>query len=97
MRVTVMMRAALTGLIHNRSLTVQEGAYDDALAVTLMSTDVDSFTIQADRFHDFWASLLEVIVGTYLLTREIGWMCIVPLALVLGKNRLSTINIACHR
>lgn len=84
-----MMRSALVGVIHSRSLTIQDGAYDDSLAVTLMSTDVDNFTVIADRFHACWSSLLQVIIGTYLLAQQVGWMCIVPLCLVMSTFDLS--------
>lgn len=85
-RVTVSMRAALVGLIHSRSITIQDGVYDDALAVTLMSTDVENFTMIADKIHSFWSAFLEVIIGTYLLARQVGWMCLVPLIMAIGKK-----------
>lgn len=83
-----MIRGALVGLIHERSLTIKDGVYDDSLAVTLMSTDVDSVAVLAEKFNDFWSQVLEVFIGTYLLARRIGWICLVPLFLVVGKSVL---------
>lgn len=81
-----MIRGALIGLIHHRSLHVQSGSYDDADAVTLMSSDVDNLDSTGEMFHETWAQLLEVIVGTTLLAVQIGWLCIVPLFIIFCKH-----------
>jgi len=81
-----MIRGALVGLIHHRSLNVQSGTHDDGNAVTLMHTDVDSIDGVGQMFHETWAQLLEVIVGIALLTREIGWFSPVPLFIIICKN-----------
>lgn len=80
-----MIRGALVGLIHQRSLNRSSGSYDDGSAVTLMSTDVDSLDTVAEMFHESWAQFLEVIVGTTLLARQIGWTCLVPLLIIFRK------------
>jgi ATP-binding cassette subfamily C (CFTR/MRP) protein 1 len=77
-----MVRGALIGLIHHRSLNVRSGAYDDGNAVTLMSTDVDSLQDVGEMFHETWAQFLEVVIGTTLLATQIGWLCPIPLIII---------------
>lgn len=77
-----MVRGSLVGLIYHRSLNVSCGTHDDSNAVTLMSTDVDNLDSVAEMFHETWAQLLEVVVGTALLARQIGWLCPIPLLII---------------
>ncbi|KAJ5689613.1 hypothetical protein N7462_004005 [Penicillium macrosclerotiorum] len=77
-----MTRGALIGLIHARSLTAEKSPAQDGNALTLMSTDVDSVDTCAEMLHETWAQVVEVIVGTTLLAREIGWFALLPLLIV---------------
>ena len=40
-----MFRGAAVGLIYNRTLNLQDGVYDEAAAVTLMSTDIERLLV----------------------------------------------------
>jgi len=46
--------------------------------------DVDSFTQSVKSFNDVWASTIEVAVAIWLLQRQLGAICLVPLAMVAG-------------
>jgi ATP-binding cassette subfamily C (CFTR/MRP) protein 1 len=80
-----MIRGALVGLIHNRSLTLKDGVYDESMAITLMSTDVDYITMNGSIVHEIWAQVIEVTIGVWLLAKLLGWACIVPLVVVARK------------
>jgi hypothetical protein len=77
-----MLRGGLISLIHERALHVRNASYEDGNAVTLMSTDADNLQPVAEMFHDTWAYLLEVIIGTTFLATQIGWLCPVPLVFI---------------
>jgi len=81
-RLNVMSHMATVGLIHNRCLTIQQGVFDDSAAVTLMSNDVEQIIFTADLLHELWSQTLELCIGMYLLAMELGWVCIVPILLV---------------
>ena len=81
-----MFRGASIALIYNRTLHFAVGTYDESAAITLMSTDVDSITQCLGSLTDCWAGLIEVVLGTFLLARQVGWICIVPLLVVAGKG-----------
>ena len=78
-----MVRGSLVALIYSQSLTLDFGSEDLSAPVTLMSTDVDRICQSLVLVHDLWARPLELILGTCLLARQIGWVCIMPLAVVM--------------
>lgn len=85
-RLNVMTRAALIGLVYEKTLNTLYTTYKDFSAVTLMSTDADSLGNVSDMFHEAWSQVLEVGVGVTLLAQQIGWFCLVPLLLISGKS-----------
>ncbi|PWY88085.1 putative ATP-binding cassette transporter [Aspergillus sclerotioniger CBS 115572] len=86
-RLKIMVRGALISLIHNQSLNIPNTGVSDA--VTLMSSDVDSVESTGEIFHETWAQLLEVIVGTVLLAARIQWFALLPLVIIFGCSRMS--------
>ena len=83
-RLQLLTRGALVGLIHARSLRVESSPTHKEKALTLMSTDVDSVDSSAEMVHETWAQLGEVLVGTTLLARQIGWFALLPLFIIFG-------------
>lgn len=84
-RLKVMIRGAVVGLINNKSLIQQSGKYNDGKAVTLMGTDAESVGNSAQMFHETWAQVIEVILGTLMLSRQVGWICLVPIVIIFCK------------
>lgn len=77
-----MTRGSLINLIHWRALKVQASLYEDGSSTSLMSTDVDHLQPVFEMLHETWAYLLETVIGTSLLSGQIGWICLVPLLLI---------------
>ena len=63
-------------------LSLHEGDYQDSSAITLMSTDVDRIASCLENLHEIWALTVQVGVSCYLLARQLGWVCIMPLIIV---------------
>jgi ATP-binding cassette subfamily C (CFTR/MRP) protein 1 len=91
-RAITMFRGATVLLIHQHTLEIRDGAYDASAAITLMSTDTDSVIKATERVNEVWARAIEVAVGIYLLARQLGWPCVVPLVAVLGKRDRSELT-----
>lgn len=85
-RLNVMSHMTIIGLIYNRCLTIKDGEFDQSAAVTLMSNDADQIMFTADLLHEIWSQTLELCIGMFLLARELGWTCVVPLLIVLRKS-----------
>ncbi|TQV95962.1 ABC transporter [Cordyceps javanica] len=81
-RFKTMFRGASVCLIYDKALQTRDGVYDESSAVTLMSTDVDQITECLTELNECWARVLEVALGLTMLARQLGWVCVVPLALV---------------
>ncbi len=81
-RLSCLTRMALVGIIHNRCLTIKDGVFDEAVALTLMSDDTEDVASSGDLFHELWSQVLELSIGIYMLARELGWVCIFPLFVV---------------
>ena len=80
-----MFRGAMVSLIYARTLKLQAGSYDESAALTLMSTDIDRITNTVEDIFQVWARLAEVALGIWLLERQLGWICVAPIVVVLGQ------------
>lgn len=49
--------------------------------------DIDGIIEHLENFNDVWARTVEVAIGTWLLQRQVGATCMVPLILTLGKQQ----------
>ncbi|KAB5518710.1 ABC transporter [Coniochaeta sp. 2T2.1] len=87
-RLRTMIRGAVVGLINRKSLQ-HFSSYDDARAVTLMSTDTENVCQSARFFHETWAQIIEVMIGTAMLAREVGWISPVPIVIIFFCLRMS--------
>ena len=89
-RSITMFRGSMVAVIYDRSLQLRADAYDESAAVTLMSTDTDRICDSIQSFHEIWARLTEVAIGITLLALQLGWVCIMPIIIVLGSTGLSS-------
>lgn len=80
-----MIRSALTGLIHDKTIRSPSIAYDNGESTTLMSTDAQGLDGIADMVHETWAQVIEVIIGVCLLAIEVGWVLLLPVVLIYCK------------
>lgn len=80
-----MVKSMLVGLIHDKAIDLPSIAYDNGAATTLMSNDVDHLNLIVEIVHETWAYLLELVIGVFLLAKQIGWIWPLPLCLVFGK------------
>lgn len=53
-----------------------------------MSTDVERIAQCLQLFHNLWATPIELVIAVYLLERQIGAACAVPVILALGTCSL---------
>lgn len=84
-----MIRGALIGLLHERALDARGSDEDDGRVVTLLSNDIGNVEKSAEMFHGTWGQFSEVVVGTLLLAREVGWLWPVPIIFIFCESILS--------
>ncbi|GMF78287.1 unnamed protein product [Aspergillus oryzae] len=84
-----MTRGALIGLVHARCFRVVKPTIQDGKVLALITADVDNVIGVAEMWHETWAQIIEVMVGTALLVKKIGWFAGIPLIMVIGMVSLA--------
>jgi ATP-binding cassette subfamily C (CFTR/MRP) protein 1 len=80
-----MFRGGMVTLIYDRTLALKDGVYDESAALSLMSNDVDQISVSLKELNEIWARALELIIAFTLLTRQLGWVSIVPIIVIISK------------
>lgn len=83
------LRGVLVSAIFKKTLALEQVHAKRFAAVTLMSTDIDGIAINLRKFFDICAGVLEVGVGTYLLTRIVGKATFLVVFPAISKLRVS--------
>jgi ATP-binding cassette subfamily C (CFTR/MRP) protein 1 len=79
-----MVRGALVNAVFRKTTEISITSLDNSAAVTLMSTDVERIVQGLRNLNEFWAGIVQVVVATYLLERELGVAYAAPVAVSLG-------------
>ncbi|KAJ5876483.1 ABC transporter transmembrane domain type 1 [Penicillium soppii] len=80
-----MMRSGLISMIYDQTIEMTEADLTDSAAITLMGTDVEWIVANLKNLHEAWATIMEVGIAIWLLKREIGVACFIPLVISLGS------------
>jgi len=85
-RVMIMTRGALVSMIYYKLLQTKINGVDQSTAFILMTTDVEQIV---DTFWRFiltpWCSILQICICSYLLYRQLGAVCCVPIIVIFGE------------
>ncbi|KAI9928790.1 hypothetical protein MW887_002008 [Aspergillus wentii] len=79
-RSITMVRGALVAMLYKKAGTLSVKEADPAAALTLMSADIERITNGWQTMHDLWGNALEIGVAIFLLERQLGVACVVPVA-----------------
>ncbi|OQE25971.1 hypothetical protein PENFLA_c007G05320 [Penicillium flavigenum] len=79
-----MMRSGLISMIYDQTIDMTAADLTDSAAITLMGTDVERIVANLKNLHEAWASIIELGIAIWLLEREIGVACFIPLVISLG-------------
>lgn len=89
-RVLTMIRACLVSAVGWQTLRIDVHAMSDPKApVTLMSTNVERILFGLRSFHEFWATVVQVGILTYLLHRQLGVALVVPVVVTVFSSMAS--------
>ncbi|RYP83764.1 hypothetical protein DL769_001296 [Monosporascus sp. CRB-8-3] len=83
-RTASLMRGSVVATIYGKSLRLDltsSGTSPEG-ALTFINTDVEIITPGIVYLHDIWGSLVEIAIGIYLIYRELGAACAMPIAIV---------------
>ena len=86
-----MARGGLISMIYSKMTNLSVTAVDPAASLTLMSADIERIVTGWQTMHEIWANVIEVALAIYLLERQLGAACAIPLAVAIGMFSLHSI------
>lgn len=86
-RLQIMIRGTLTGLLCSHILEARGDDEEDGKVVTLISNDISNVENSGEMVHETWGQASEVVLGTLLLARQVGWLWPVPLIFIFCNLR----------
>jgi hypothetical protein len=84
-RAISMARGELVSMLFSKATNLSITAADPTAALTLMSADIERIDVGWRTAHDIWANLIEIAIAIYLLERQLGIACLIPVATALGE------------
>lgn len=75
-----MARGQLISMLYDKATDISITAADPTAALTLMSADIERIDTGWRTAHDVWANLVEIAIAVFLLERQLGVACVVPVA-----------------
>lgn len=85
-RTIAMVRAGLISMIYHKTSTLSLKDIDPAASMTLMSADMERIVQGWQTMHEIWSNSIEVGVAIFLLERQLGIACVVPVALSICES-----------
>ena len=82
-RAVYMARGSLSAAIYKKTTEAKIAVADDAAAVTLMSTDVETIIRSFAQIHEVWANMVEAALGCWLLQGRLGVAFLSPLIIII--------------
>ncbi len=73
-------------MVYKKACTLNLKDADPAESVTLMSADVERIVQGWQTMHEMWANIAEIALAIFLLERELGVACVVPVGVTVGKS-----------
>lgn len=84
-RATTMARGQLISMLYDKATDMSITAANPTAALTLMSADIERIDTGWRTAHDVWANLIEIVIAVYLLGRQLGLACLIPVGAAICK------------
>lgn len=72
-------------MLYAKTVDLSVTAIDPTAAVTLMSADIERIHTGWQTVHDMWANVIEIGLAIFLLYRQLGVACVIPVAVAICK------------
>ncbi|KKK25305.1 hypothetical protein AOCH_002967 [Aspergillus ochraceoroseus] len=77
-RAITMVRGAIVSMVYKKACTLNLKDADPAESVTLMSADIERIVQGWQTMHEIWANVIEISLAIFLLEKQLGIACVVP-------------------
>ena len=85
-RSITMARGGLISMLFAKTSLLKSDDVDPSASLTLMSADIERITNGWQTMHEIWANIIEIGIAIYLLERQLGAACTIPVAVAVGKS-----------
>lgn len=73
-------------MLYHKSTGLSLSDVDPASAMTLMSADIERIVQGWQTMHEIWANAFEIGLAIYLLERQLGVACVVPIGVAICES-----------
>lgn len=80
-----MARGGLISLLYTKLSDLSVTTANATSSLTLMSADIERITNGWQTMHEVWANCIEIAIAIWLLERQLGASCAIPLAVAIGS------------
>ena len=89
-RIISMIKGGVSALLYEQALGLEVVCPDVSSAgiLTLSATDIDILAAFASSIHEIWSCIVEIAIADWLLYRQLGAACAMPICCGLGMIRL---------
>lgn len=85
-RAIAMVRGQLISMLFEKATELNITNANPTAALTLMSADIERIDMGWRTAHEIWANLVEIGIAIYLLERQLGIACLVPVGTAIGTS-----------
>ena len=85
-RLITKIRGALISVIYHGMLSVRAESNKSSAGVALMGNEVDRITYVFVHVVSFVPSLVQVALAIWILSRQLGAVCVAPIIVALSKS-----------
>ncbi|KAF2177348.1 hypothetical protein K469DRAFT_755155 [Zopfia rhizophila CBS 207.26] len=82
-RAITMARGALVSMLYGKTTELGSTAVDASASLTLMNADIERIYTGWQTMHEIWANCIEIGIAMYLLERQLGIACTIPIGVAL--------------
>ena len=87
-----MVRGGLVSMLYRKAIDLSIKDADPAASMTLMSADIERIVQGWQTMHEIWANAIEVAIAIFLLERQLGVACVIPVGVSIGKLALLNVS-----
>ena len=83
-RAITMARGGLISMLYRKAADLSIQDVDPASSMTLMSADIERIVQGWQSMHEIWANAVEIAVAIFLLEKQLGVACAIPIGVSVG-------------
>jgi ATP-binding cassette, subfamily C (CFTR/MRP), member 1 len=80
-----MARGGLVSMLYSKTTDLGITSVDASASLTLMNADIERIYTGWQTMHEIWANIIEIGLAIYLLQRQLGVACAIPIGISLGE------------